>query len=148
MPGGRKSGGPPKAFPQRTDLNGPMPPTAVPGQPYGAAGAQLAAQAGTPMGTPEVAAGPPQMPEGMPKAGSMGDLFAQSTDPDEDVMSGAAMGPGPGPSAFGFGEEVARRNDMGWALKYLPAMEFAANGNNGSPSARQIVRLLKAQLDL
>lgn len=144
MPGGRR----PKALPQRTDLNGPRPPSAVPGQPYGAAGAQLAAQAATPMGTPPVPSGPPQAPEGMPKAGSMGDLFAQSTNPDEDVMSGAVLGPGAGPSAFGFGDEVARRNDMGWALKYLPAMEFAANGNNGSPSARQIVRLLKAQLDL
>lgn len=144
--GGARAGSPATAYANRSDLNGPKAPSAVPGQPYGAAGAQLAAQAIAPMGTPQVATGPPARPEGMPGAGSMGDIFAPSENPGEDVMSGAALGPGLGPSAFGFGEEVAKRKDMEWAQKYLPAMEVAANGAKGTDSARQIVRLLKAKI--
>lgn len=100
------------------------------------------------MGTPEVATAAPPRPEGVPGAGSMGDLFAPSTNPAEDVMNGSAMGPGLGPAAFGYGEDVAKQKDMGWAVKYLPAMEVAANGPRGTDQARQIVRLLKASLDL
>lgn len=145
--GGQRAGAARTAYGNRSDLNGPIKPTAVPDQPYGEAGKQLDAQAVVPMGTPEVASGPPAMPEGLAKPGSMGDLFAPSTNPDEDVMSGSSMGPGPGPAAFGFGDQVAKDNDMAWARRYLPALEMAANGPKGTTPARQIIRLLKAQLD-
>lgn len=160
MPGGRGRGGrrsptPGKTYGNRTDLakGGPMPMSAVKGQPYGANKAQMDSQRAVPMGTPPLApaGGPPQampaLPEGVPAPGSMGDLFAPSTNPAEDVMSGADMGPGHGPEAFGFDEASMTASDMDYVSKYLPGLEEAANRNGDDP-ARQIVRLLKARLPM
>lgn len=157
--GGRRTGTPGTAYAQRSDLNAPLAPTAVPGQPYGAAGQQLSAQqvapmAGAPVGGQPPSApagappqqGPPPIPPGMPKPGEMGSLFAPSTNPDEDVMSGATKGPGPGPEAFPFGQQS--QNNTAWTQKYLPAMEFAANARSGDDPSKQVIRLLKAGLDL
>lgn len=156
MPGGRKPGGkrpgtPGKLYPNRTDMSKPMAPTAVKGQAYGQAKEQMDAQAAVPMaGAPEGLPPAPVAPGsvGLPAPGTMPGMFDPSTDPTEDVMSGAASGPGPGPGAFGLGQKAAADKDMGWAAKYLPAMEVAANGPKGTDAARQIVRLLKARLEI
>lgn len=156
--GGRRAGKARTAYSNRSDLNGPKPISAVPNQPYGMAGQQLNAQRAVPMGTPSLpgasatpgAPAPggaaPEIPQGMPRPGTITSLFADSTNPEEDVMSGAALGPGPGPEAFSFGDQAQTQNDLNYASQYLPAMEMAANGPKGSDSARQIVRLLKARM--
>lgn len=146
--GGKRAGAVGTAYKNRTDLNGPQPISAAPGQQYGARKAQMDAQRAVPVGTPEVA--PPQFtgrPEGMPGAGSLGDLFADSTRPDEDVMNGARLGPGGGPEILGLDDASLAKADLNWAKQYLPAMEFAANRANSDP-ARQIVRLLKSRISL
>lgn len=73
--GGVRSGQPGVAYPNRTDLTpaGPLPATAGPGQQYGAAGQQLAAQQQVPMAPPP--AGPPA-PPGVPAAPTAAPLSA------------------------------------------------------------------------
>lgn len=95
-----------------------------------------------PQGAP-APGGPPDM-AGLPSPDSVPSLFADSADPDEDVMAGAAMGPGPGPESFGYGPAAEAERDDDWTAKYLPALEFTANSRTGTPAARQIIRLLKA----
>jgi hypothetical protein len=147
--GGKRTGTVGKAYGNRSDLNGgPQPAQAATGQGYGQAKAQMDAQRAVPVGTPSVP--PPQFsgpPEGMAKAGSMGDLFAASANPDEHVMSGASLGPGPGPEVFGADDTAQTQAGLDWARQYLPEMEFAANRANSDP-ARQIVRLLKSRISL
>jgi hypothetical protein len=110
------------------------------------AGAQEDAQRAVPMGRPEIAMpDPASLPADRPRPGAMPGLFADSTNPDEDVMSGARLGPGPGPDAFSFGQQDAR--DLDYASRYLPSMTAAANGPNGSAAARQLVRMLRSQLE-
>lgn len=94
------------AHPQRTDLNTPkpLPPTAVPGQPYGEAGKQLAAQTAVPMSPLPVApAAPaqavPQQPMG-PAPGELPGLLDPSGRPDEPLTHGLPFGPGAGPEIF------------------------------------------------
>lgn len=145
--GGRRNGKPATAYKNRTDLNGgPSPVTTMKGQGYGVAGEQAAAQSAVPMGTPEIAMPTAESVAGAPRPGSMPGLFDDSVNPGEDYMSGAAMGPGPGPEAFGFGAANQTSRDIGYASRYLPAMEMAANGDKGSAAARQIVRMLKAHM--
>ena len=74
------------AYPQRTDLN--MAPSAVPGQTYGEAGAQMAAQRAVPMGAPAA----PQAPTVTP--GQYGPLDRPTDRPNEPVTAGAPFGPG------------------------------------------------------
>lgn len=150
--GGKRTGTPGSAYGNRTDLNrgGPLPMSAVKGQPYGANKAQMDSQRAVPMGTPALPGGGqpmPALPPGTPGPGSMGDLFAPSVNPQEDVMSGADMGPGHGPAAFGFDEASMTASDMDYISKYMPALEEAANRSGGDP-ARQIVRMLKARLPM
>ena len=148
--GGKRNGAIGKAYANRTDLNGgPQPISTAPGQAYGAAKAQADAQRAVPMGTPATPA-PPQFtgrPESMPPPGSLGDLFADSTRPDEDVMNGSRLGPGAGPEAFGLDAGTQTQEDLAWARQYLPQLEFAANNANSDP-ARQIVRMLKSRISL
>lgn len=148
--GGSRDGKVGKAYGNRSDLNGgKLPIATAKGQAYGEAKAQADAQSVVPMGgTPPPAQGMPAIPEGMAGPGSMPGLSAPSADPDEDVMSGAAIGPGPGPDAFGYGEGAKDRADQDWVRQYMPAMTYAANnGPKASDSARQIIRLLRAKLD-
>jgi len=77
------------AYPQRTDLN--MAPTAVPGQTYGEAGAQIAAQRAVPMGAPATPAAP-TAPTSTP--GQYGPLDRPTERPNEPVTAGAPFGPG------------------------------------------------------
>lgn len=151
--GGRRNGKVGKAYPQRSDLQGgKLPVTATPGQGYGEAGAQISAQQAVPMGTPSVAGGPPAapgpLPAHVPMPGSLGDIFADSTDPNEHVMSGAAMGPGPGPEAFGLGPGQSTQMDVNKIIGWLPALEHIANGPNSSDLTRQLVRVIKSNANL
>lgn len=89
-----------KQYSNRSDLRNPagkMAKTAVPGQTYGEAGKQLAAQDAVPMGAPS--APQPQMPATRP--GSMGAFDRVTERPDEPVTAGAPVGAGPGPEVFG-----------------------------------------------
>lgn len=158
--GGPRGGAQGKSYPNRSDLNGPAPMSAAPGQAYGAAGAQLAAQRAIPMGTPQLpppgaapAAGgappqqaPPGLASGTPAPGSLGDLLGPSTDPSEHVMSGAALGPGPGPAAFGMGQQASTAADVAKLARALPALEVIANRPGATDATRQLVRAIKAQV--
>src|SRR5438046_1479609 len=86
MPGGRRSGQPGKAYPNRTDLMR-QPVRTAPGQPYGQAGQQAAAQRAIPL---------PQSPP-LPEVISP---HAPTQAPDEHVMTGVPRGPGLGPEAI------------------------------------------------
>lgn len=148
--GGRRNGKARTAYKNRADLNGgKMPVEAAPGQAYGEAKAQMDAQRAVPMGTPEVA--PPAFagrPETMAAPGSLGDLFADSTEPGEHVMSGATMGPGAGPDAFGFGPGHVDPADLDKALRWLPALEEIANRPGSTAATRNVVRMLKARVSM
>lgn len=159
--GGKRSGTIGKAYANRSDLNGPAPISAAGGQPYGERGAQEAAQRAVPMGTPQVpppgpgggpGGGPaPQFtgrPEAMAAPGSLGDLFADSTNPGEHVMNGSALGPGAGPEAFGLDPATQSREDLVNLAQYLPALEMIANRPDASPATRRMVRQMKAKISL
>lgn len=78
----------------RTDLQNPtkkMAVTAAPGQTYGEAGAQRAAQQAVPMGTPQAPVVAP---------GSLGNLDRPTERPMEPVTAGNPMGAGPGADAL------------------------------------------------
>ena len=77
------------AYGQRTDLN--MAPSAVPGQTYGEAGAQMAAQRAVPMGAP-TAPSAPKAPTSTP--GQYGPLDRPTERPNEPLTAGAPFGPG------------------------------------------------------
>ena len=78
----------------RTDLQNPtnkMAVTAAPGQTYGEAGAQRAAQQAVPMGTPQAPVIAP---------GSLGNLDRPTERPTEPVTAGNPLGMGPGAEAL------------------------------------------------
>lgn len=88
-----------KQYANRSDLRNPaekMAKTAVPGQAYGEAGAQLASQAVVPMGSSPVSA-PPAPPQVMP--GGLGSLVRPTERPNEPLTAGASFGAGPTPGA-------------------------------------------------
>lgn len=75
-------------YPNRTDLQNAakkLPVTAAPGQTYGEAGAQRAAQKAVPMGAPQISVTP---------------LDAPSQRPNEPVTAGNPLGAGPGAEAL------------------------------------------------
>lgn len=81
-------------YANRTDLQNPtnkMAVTAAPGQTYGEAGAQRAAQQAVPMGTPQAPVVAP---------GSLGNLDRPTERPMEPVTAGNPMGAGPGADAL------------------------------------------------
>lgn len=81
-------------YANRTDLQNPtkkMAVTAAPGQTYGEAGAQRAAQQAVPMGTPQAPAVTP---------GSLGALDRPTERPMEPVTAGNPLGMGPGAEAL------------------------------------------------
>lgn len=125
-----------------------MPVTSAPSKTYGDRAASERAQRAVPVGTPEVAAAPsgwhPSQgrPADMPAPGSMGDLFADSADPDEHVMAGAALGPGPGPEAFGADPESERRADLESVAIYTPMLLDWASRGGSSTTTRQYIRML------
>lgn len=103
--GGARNPKPGGTYPNRTDLSAgskPLPPTAVTGQPYGAAKAQLDAQKITPMGgTPMPAPPAPATPPGPSVfVGDHGDPLRPSERPAEPVTAGLSVGAGPGPEVL------------------------------------------------
>lgn len=143
--GGKRQGQVGRAYPNRGDLNGAQPITPTSGGQYGSRKASIESQRAVPVGTPEVAPAAPGFtgpPAGMAAPGSMGDLFADSTNPDEDVMNGASLGPGAPPEAFGLGPAAELDAALQWARPYLPAMAAAAR----TDPALQAIRLLKSRL--
>ena len=90
------------AYGQRTDLN--MAPSSVPGQTYGEAGAQMAAQRAVPMGAP-AAPSAPKAPTVAP--GQYGPLDRPTERPNEPVTAGAPFGPGRNSTQSAY---IGRRN--------------------------------------
>jgi hypothetical protein len=87
-----------KQYPNRSDLRNPakkIAAKAAPGQTYGEAGKQMAAQRAVPMAAPPTDVAPtatPQQPRVAP--GSMGPLNRPTERPDEPLTAGAPFGPG------------------------------------------------------
>jgi hypothetical protein len=83
-----------KQYPNRSDLRNPtkkMAAKAAPGQTYGEAGKQVAAQRAVPMAAPPTDVAPAQ-PRMTP--GSMGPLSRPTERPNEPLTAGAPFGPG------------------------------------------------------
>lgn len=80
------------AYGQRTDLN--MPATAVPGQTYGEAGKQIAAQKAVPMAAPAAPVAPTATQRPTIEPGSFGPLDRPTERPNEPLTAGAPFGPG------------------------------------------------------
>lgn len=85
--GGRRTGTPGTAYPNRSDLQGAQPVTAATGQAYGQAGAQRAAQQAIPL----------------PGPGELGPFDRPTERPQEPVTAGLPVGAGPGPEALDVG---------------------------------------------
>lgn len=101
-----------RSYPNRSDLTRPATVTAAPGQPYGAAGQQRAAQAAQPMGPQPVAGAPSNQPS-MDDIAQLMQQHAQTTGitpgqhmqaptarPNEPVTHGIPVGAGAGPEAL------------------------------------------------
>lgn len=86
-----------KQYPNRSDLRNPtkkLAAKATPGQTYGEAGKQIAAQQQVPMAPqPQPAVTQPQ-PVERPRPGQFGPLDRPTERPDEPVTAGAPFGPG------------------------------------------------------
>lgn len=99
--GGKRTGTPGQAYPNRSDLPTAPDPGAgtFKGQPYGAATAQAQVQGSA--AQPPMGGGGPPLPAATPgpAPGSFGDLGRPTERPNEPVTSGIAFGPGPGPTA-------------------------------------------------
>lgn len=80
------------AYGQRTDLN--MPATAVPGQTYGEAGKQMAAQKAVPMAAPAAPVAPTATQRPTIEPGAFGPLDRPTERPNEPLTAGAPFGPG------------------------------------------------------
>jgi hypothetical protein len=91
-----------KQYSNRSDLRNPaakMAKTAVPGQAYGEAGAQLASQSVVPMAGAAPSAAPAPAPSQGPSIapGALGPLNRPTERPNEPLTAGASFGPGPTP---------------------------------------------------
>lgn len=110
--GGKRSGKVGVGYPNRTDLNQPQPVAVqtAPGQVYGAAAQQAAAQKAIPLTTPGVVAptSPPASAPGpstpaapaLPSPGSLGGFTRPTERPHEPVTTGSPSGPGGGPEVL------------------------------------------------
>lgn len=103
--GGPRSGVNGKTYQNRTDLNPTaMPITAVPGQGYGVAGAQKAAQSVAPMASGPIASSNPQANTPPPLTGkppgATAGIFGPTQRPNEHFMTGVDAGPGQGSEAL------------------------------------------------
>lgn len=155
--GGRRNGAVGKAYGNRSDLNGGKVPIAAPtGGEYGSAKASMDAQRAIPVGSPDVAGGPAQtpgpLPDHIPLPGQVTDLFADSQNPDEHVMNGAATGPGAGPEAFGLAPGQAAEQtsaaDIARLAAWIPSLDAVANRPFATDTTRQIVRALKSKVSM
>jgi len=87
-----------KQYPNRSDLRNPtkkLAAKAAPGQTYGEAGKQIAAQQQVPMAaSPQPVVASPQAAVERPRPGQFGPLDRPTERPDEPVTAGAPFGPG------------------------------------------------------
>lgn len=84
-------------------------------------------------------------PQGAPAA-PVTPFGAPSTRPDEPVTAGNPLGPGPGPEAAGLGSGPnADPPNMTQLMAMLPTLNVIANGANGTPALRSLVRYLKSR---
>lgn len=100
--GGARQGTPGTPYANRSDLR-TQKPMAAPGQEYGKAGAQLAAQKAVPLpAAPPVSAGNAAAGGGGPMAepAPLPDLYRPTERPNEPVTHGLPTGPGAGPEAL------------------------------------------------
>lgn len=136
-------------YPNRSDLTRPAPITAAPGQPYGQAGQQIAAQRVQPMGSQPIA-GAPSPPAGAPDIASLMQQHAANTGitpgqhmqaptarPNEPVTHGLPMGPGAGPEALTGVGAAAREGtvDQGTLANVLQSM---ASGPSATAAIRDL----------
>lgn len=142
--GGARKGNSATNYPNRTDLSTAkaLPITAVPGQPYGVAKAQMDAQRVAPMASaplpvaPQASPAAPSTPPPLsgPPPGSLGDLFGATNRPDEHFMTGVNAGPGPGSEALASLTPDPTVGAIG-LLKTLPQL---------SPQVSMILKYLEA----
>lgn len=99
--GGRRTGTPGKAYPNRSDLQG----AGYSSKTYGDGAARAARTAAAPVGPPPAPSVPgasaptPAVPTG-PAPGTLGDLLAPTARPDQPVTAGAPFGPGSNAGSF------------------------------------------------
>lgn len=143
--GGARTGRVGKNYSNRSDLNSAapkaLPPTAVPGQQYGQAKAQIDAQKAAPMAngplqTPIVPQLGQPAPSG-PPPGSLGGLTDPTARPDEHFMTGVNAGPGAGSEAL---------------ASFTPDTTITALGllktlQNPSPQVAMITKYLEASAE-
>lgn len=152
--GGQRDGVAGKAYQNRSDLRGQNVVAAQPqnqpgaklavqaatGQPYGAAGAQKAAQQAIPMGTPSL----PQ-PQSAPVQGMQPDqgqpsapltsLFAPTQKPNEPVTAGVANSPGVGPDALNIPEPIVGQYQSAKVM-----IQQLASDPNASPALQWLAQ--------
>lgn len=101
-------------YPNRSDLRNPaakVPVMAAPGQTYGEAGKQMAAQKAVPMAAAPTDA---QVPVTPAAPGSLGDLTRPTERPNEPLTAGVDFGPGPGSEALGLSNRTPLTPDLGY----------------------------------
>lgn len=120
--GGARQGTPGTQYSNRSDLRAQKP-TAAPGQAYGAAGAQLAAQQAVPMAGGPTPPGPAPFPPGYVAPGEVTPLHAPTERPGEPVTHGLTGGPGAGPEVLG---SMVPANNLGALLAQVAASQGAS----------------------
>lgn len=130
--GGKRTPTAGKTYPNRTDLGGQVPAQAAPGQPYGAAGEQMAAQRAVPMAAPMI------------QPGAQGAFDRPTERPDEPITAGLDIGPGPGSEVLGLPDEDAQ--DLESMRTYLPRLELMASHPTSTPAFRNYVRRLRSSI--
>ena len=127
--GGKRNGRPGASYPNRSDLNR-QPVRTVPGQTYGQAGQQAAAQKAVPLPQSQPV---PQQPFVPPDPGL---LSAPSARPNEPVTAGVPIGAGPGPEALG---PYSGPDDM------VLAKLRAAYANEPNPGLEALIARMESQ---
>lgn len=135
-----------------------MPVRTVPGQQYGKATAQEAAQRAVPMGPAPVAAPAPSAPQApaqpvqrapqpqAPVPGQFGQFARPSESPDEPITAGLSTGPGPGPEVLPHNAQGREFLDDPSSSQYVALLERAVDLGLASPATARFVRLLRSQL--
>jgi len=127
-PGGVRQGNPNKTYTNRADLNSNKQPiAAAPNQPYGARGAQEAAQSTIPL------------PQQGPAPGSFGQLGRPTERPNEPVTAGVPTGPGP--------NQLNNQSELAPMLRTPLIVAKALMSRVPSPEIARIIRYLEGKFD-
>lgn len=137
----------PGALSKRTDGGPSQPKMQLPNAKYGEQASFQAAQSAAPMAQAPGLGGPtpPPSPGNIP---TLTPLQAPTERPDEPVTAGAALGPGVGPEALGLQTDpsVMRTQDSQALRKILPALIMEADSKDATPSFRDFVKVVRANL--